>query len=113
MAVKYSSNYDGTRPFTDISLLIFLSDSTQLLSIPGVSNTDNFTYQADFSYASNSNIFVGLNKAPVIPDAGNPNIVTSYVDFKPEKRYVKAGDVLHFSSKDTGVYVGVSISQLD
>jgi hypothetical protein len=109
VAIQYNSNYDETLPFSDVTRQIHLTTAVeQTFAIPGTETTQ---YQALFSYNDISNVFVCLNATPVIPGA---NTVGSqqYNEFKPEKRYVKGGDVLHFITPDATAYMGVSLRTL-
>lgn len=111
MAIVYNSNYDETIPFSDVCFQLALATATELtVTIPGNATT---TYQALFEYASNSNVFIRKNATVASPSSGT---VTSqqYNEFKPMKRYVNGGDVIHFISPDTGpTYVGMSLRQLN
>jgi hypothetical protein len=109
MTIKYNANYKETMPFSDTSVQVNLGAAVaQLFTVPG---TDTAQYQAYFEYASNSNVFVCLNSAPVSPTAGSVS-AQPYSEFRPKKRYVRGGDVLHFITPDTVAYVGVSLRQL-
>lgn len=110
MAIAYNSNYHGTMPFSDTCLQINLATSTdKTFTVPGVSGT---RYSAIFSYASNSNVFVRLNGVPTIPAAGNSS-TEQYSEFKPARRYVNAGDIIHFITPDAaGAYCGMSLRQI-
>jgi hypothetical protein len=69
-------------------------------------------YQAYFSYTSASNVFVRLNGTPAVPASGTSG-TEQYNEFRPVKRYVRGGDVLHFITPDVGgAYAGVSLRQL-
>jgi hypothetical protein len=110
MTTKYNSNYEGTRPFSDTCHQVFVSTGVNIGV--GIVGDPSVNFQAEFSYISTSNIFVGLNVFPVIPTIGAPHSETSYIDFRPSKRVVKGGDVLNFRTSDAGAYVGVTVSQL-
>lgn len=78
-------------------------------TVPG---TDVQQFQAFFEYTQNSNVFVCKNAAATVPLAGTVG-TQQYNEFKPQKRYVQGGDVLHFITPDTaGAYIGVSLRQL-
>ncbi len=96
-------------PFSDTcSQINCLATVAETVTVPGVSTQQ---YQAYFEYASNSNVFVRLNGTPAIPAGGTVG-AEQYSEFKPIKRYVKGGDVLHFITPDTNAYIGVSLRQL-
>jgi hypothetical protein len=109
MAIQYNSNYDGTIPFSDVAYQVALATNTEdTITIPGNATTQ---YQALFSYISTSNVFVRLNATVGVPAAGT--IATEqYNEFRPCKRYVKGGDVIHLITPDASAYVGVSLRQL-
>lgn len=109
MTIAYNANYIETMPFSDTAIQIFLGANTaRTFTVPG---TDTMQYQAYFEYASNSNVFVRLNNAPTIPVI-NTIGTQPYNEFRPKKRYVKGGDVLHFITPDASAYFGVSLRQL-
>ena len=109
MAIKYNANYIETMPFSDTDRQINCSTGAeQTFIVPGSNTTQ---YQAYFKYASNSNVFVCLNATPVIPGADSVG-TQPYNEFKPKKRYVRGGDVLHFITPDVNAYIGVSLRQL-
>jgi hypothetical protein len=111
MAITYNSNYNDTHPFSDVCFQVALGTGVEeVATIPG---SDTTVYQAEFGYASNSNVFVRKNSAPTVPSSGTVT-TQQYSEFKPYKRYVKGGDVVHFISPDTGTtYVGVCLRQLN
>jgi hypothetical protein len=109
VTIVYNSNYIETMPFSDTATQIACTvDSAQMWTVPGV---DTDQYQAYFEYASNSNVFVCKNSVPVIPAGGSVG-TQPYNEFKPVKRYVRGGDVLHFITPDTTTYIGVSLRKL-
>jgi hypothetical protein len=109
MTTQYNENYDGTMPFSDNCAQVGMSaNSAQTVTVPG---TSMMQYQALFSYNSTENVYVGLNATPTISVPGSVG-TQAYSEFRPEKRYVKGGDVLHFITPDTTAYCGVSFRQL-
>lgn len=109
MTIAYNSNYIETMPFSDTAVQVGLGANVeQTFTVPG---TDTMQYQAYFEYISTSNIFVRLNNTPAIPTSGTV-ATEQYNEFRPKKRYVKGGDVLHFITSDASAYVGVSLRQL-
>lgn len=109
MTIQYNSNYFETMPFSDTCIQVnCAANGEKTWTVPGNSNQQ---YQAYFEYNDNSNVFVCKNATPTIPASG---IVEEqpYNEFKPKKRYVKGGDVLHFITPDTNAYIGVSLRQL-
>lgn len=109
MTIQYNANYIETMPFSDTCFQVGCTvNSAQTVTIPG---TDTMQYQAYFEYASNSNVFVGKNAIPVIPAGGSVG-TQPYNEFKPIKRYVRGGDVLHLITPDAIAYIGVTLRQL-
>lgn len=109
MTIEYNSNYIETMAFSDTCYQInIVANSEVTYTVPGSEITQ---YQAYFEYPSNSSVFVGKNVTPVIPSSGTVG-VQPYNEFKPEKRYVRGGDVLHFITPDSRVYMGVSLRKL-
>lgn len=111
MAILYNSNYDETIPFSDVCFQVGLGAGVeQTVTIPGPATTN---YQALFSYNCTSNVFVRKNGAATSPLSGTVGSV-QYNEFKPKKRYVRGGDVIHIICPDAGTtYVGVSLRQLN
>lgn len=109
MTIQYNANYIETMPFSDTAAQINCADGVeQTWTIPG---TATMQYQAYFEYASNSNVYVCKNATPVIPTSGSVG-TQPYNEFKPLKRYVAGGDVLHFITSDSNAYIGVSLRQI-
>ncbi len=109
MTTQYNANYLETMPFSDTCFQVTCTvNSERTETIPGDATMQ---YQAYFEYASNSNVFVCKNATPVIP-AGGSTGSQPYNEFKPIKRYVRGGDVLHFITPDATAYIGVSLRQL-
>lgn len=109
MAIPYNSNYIETMPFSDTCAQVNLGANTeQTYTVPGTAVTQ---YQAYFEYTYASNVFVRLNGAPTIPTAGSVG-TQQYNEFRPKKRYVKGGDVIHLISPDATAYVGISLRQI-
>ncbi len=109
MTIQYNANYIETMPFSDTATQIACTvNSEQTWTVPG---NDEVQYQAYFEYASNSNMFVCKNATPVIPAGGSVG-TQPYNEFKPKKRYVRGGDVLHFITPDALAYAGVSLRRL-
>ena len=109
MTIAWNSNYGETMPFSDTCIQLTLAaDTEQTWTIPG---NPTQQYSALFEYASNSNVFVCNNATPVIPISGASG-TQMYNEYKPHKRYVKGGDVLHVISPDTITYMGISLRQI-
>ncbi len=109
MTIKYNCNYEGTIPFSDTCWQIRLAANiSQAITIPGdpINN-----YQALFGYNSTSNVFVRKNATPTSPPSGTTN-TESFSAFRPQKVYVKGGDVLNIISPDASTYVGISLMQI-
>src|ERR1035437_171560 len=96
-------------PFSDTCLQVnCAANVAQTFTIPGNSEQQ---YQAYFSYNENANVFVCKNGTPSIPVSGASG-QDQYNEFKPKKRYVRGGDVLHFITPDTNAYIGMSLRKL-
>lgn len=109
MTIAYNSNYVETMPFSDTDYQLNCNANTELaFTIPGNQTTQ---YQAYIEYNMTSNVFVRLNGVPSVPAAGTYG-TEQYNEFKPKKRYVRGGDVLHFITPDANAYVGVSLRQI-
>ena len=109
MTIQYNENYLETMPFSDTCAQVHcLINAEETFTVPGNSTQQ---FQAYFEYASNSNVFVRLNATPTIPAGGTVG-TQQYNEFKPKKRYVRGGDVIHFITPDTNAYIGVSLRQL-
>lgn len=109
MTIAYNANYIETMPFSDTAFQFGLSSNSALTAtVPGTSTSQ---YQAYFEYTSNSNVYVCMNAAPVIPTLGTVG-TQQYNEFKPKKRYVRGGDVIQMITPDTSAYVGVSLRQI-
>lgn len=109
MVAKYYDNNQDTTNFSDTECNLFLGANTVVTYT--VPDNNGLPIQALFSYASNSNIFVGYNATPVIPTENVVN-TTQGVEYKPAKRFVNGGDVLSFISPDSATYMGVSFRSL-
>ncbi len=104
----YSSNFDHTKPFSDTCAQINLAATVeQTYTVPGASQQK---YRALFTFASNSNVYIGLNVTATSPVAG-ANTTTAGLEFRPsEPKYVKGGDVIHAITADVaGAMVGISL----
>jgi hypothetical protein len=109
MTIQYNANYIETMPFSDTAFQVACTvNAEQTANIPG---DDTMQYQAYFEYASNSNVFICKNATPVIPAGGSVGS-QPYNEFKPKKRYVRGGDVLHFITSDATAYIGVTLRQI-
>lgn len=109
MTTFYNENYDGTMPFSDTSVQVGLNAATdETYTVPGAATVQ---YQALFSYNASANVYVRLNNIPTSPVLGSTATQT-YSEFRPEKRYVKGGDVIHFITPDATAYCGVTLRQL-
>lgn len=109
MTIQYNENYKGTIPFSDTDVQVACTvNSEKTFTVPG---TDIDQYQAYFSYTETSNVYVCNNETPVIPSPGSVG-TQPYNEFRPKKRYVKGGDVLHFITPDSVAYFGVSLRKL-
>jgi len=109
VTISYNANYIETMPFSDTAFQINCGSSAeQTATVPGPVTAQ---YQAYFEYTQGSNVFICLNGTPVVPASGTVG-VQQYNEFRPKKRYVRGGDVIHFITPDTVAYIGVSLRQL-
>lgn len=109
MTIAYNSNYNETMPFSDTAVQVNCgSNVEETFTVPG---TPEQQFQAYFAYTENSNVFICKNATPVIPASGTVG-TQQYSEFRPLKRYVRGGDVLHFITPDANAYIGVSLRQL-
>lgn len=109
MTIQYNANYIETMPFSDTTVQVNCGANVEeTFTVPGTAQQQ---FQAYFEYTQQSNVFVCKNATPVIPASGTVG-TQQYNEFKPKKRYVRGGDVLHFITPDTNAYIGVSLRQL-
>jgi len=109
MTIAYNANYIETMPFSDTCVQVNCAANTEeTFTVPGTSEQQ---YQAYFEYTANSNVFIRKNGVPAIPASGTSG-TEQYNEFRPKKRYVRGGDVLHFITPDANAYIGVSLRQL-
>lgn len=110
MTIAYNANYLETMPFSDTTAQVACGTSVEeTYTVPGSQTTQ---YQAYFEYNATSNVFICLNSTPTVPASGTVG-VQPYNEFRPKKRYVRGGDVLHFITSDAaGAYVGVSLRKI-
>jgi|SRR5665213_3059697 len=109
MVATYSNNYVDTTNFSDTcyQLSLTVGSGVQTVTVPA----SPYNLQAVFEYASNSNVFVGCNATPTVPTSGSVNS-QHYTEFKPHKRFVKAGDILSFITPDAAAFASVSFRAL-
>jgi hypothetical protein len=107
MTTLLQPSWNDTLPFSDTCVQFSLiTNIGQSYTVPGLSSQK---YQALFSYAENSNVYVGYNVTALSPTSGT-NTTTNNMEYKPMKRFVKGGDVLSIVSPDTaGAYMGMSL----
>lgn len=109
MAIQYNSNYNETMPFSDVCFQVGLGANVEeTITVPGA---DTIQYQAFFEYISTTNVFVCKNATPSIPPIGTVG-TQQYNELRPQKRYVRGGDVIHLITPDATAYVGVSLRQI-
>lgn len=92
-ATNYNASFNNTTPFTDTASFALAASTELTYTIPGDSS---MRYKAVFSYPYNANVYVALNQTAVIATPGT--IATSTSVLRPESKYVKGGDVVHFIS---------------
>lgn len=109
MTIQYNSNYNETMPFSDTCAQVNCGANVEQTYTVQGNPTDQF--QAYFEYTQNSNVFVCKNATPTIPSSGSVG-QQQYNEFRPAKRYVRGGDVIHFITPDASAYIGVSLRKL-
>ncbi len=109
MTIQYNSNYNETMPFSDTASQVHCASNVeQTVTVAGPVTAQ---FQAYFEYIQDSNVFVCLNATPTIPPSGTVGS-QQYNEFRPKKRYVRGGDVIHFITPDASAYIGVSLRKL-
>jgi hypothetical protein len=109
MTIQYNANYLETMPFSDTCAQVHcLANTEQTFTVPGNALQQ---FQAYFEYTADAVVYVSKNVTPTIPAGGTVG-VEPYNEFRPTKRYVKGGDILHFISPDASAYIGVSLRQI-
>ncbi len=104
----FRENYLETLPFSSTGAKIWLNAGTELTwTVPG---DPSQSFRANFRYNQNAEIWVGINKAVIVPVA-NTVVDTYNEELLPECRNVIGGDVLHFISTSTP-QIGVSLLAL-
>lgn len=108
MTTTYNSNFDGSKPFSDTCAQMQLGVGVEeTYTVPGTSDQK---YRAIFSFAENSNVYVGLNVTAASPSPASVT-TTGNLEFRPrEPKYVKGGDIVHAVTPDSGgAYIGISL----
>lgn len=107
----YNSAFEGCFPFSDTTAQIALAANTAITyTVPG---TNRDKYRCEFSWFYNSSIWVGYNETAVVPLPGAVTTATnSSIEFRPDVRYVKGGDVLSFISDSLVTNAGLSLLKL-
>ena len=109
MAVQIYNNYEDTTNPSDVTPRTALRAGEAVsFTVPGDASVK---LQALFSFNDDSNVYVGYNQAPTIPAPG-VMATGQFVEFKPEKRILKGGDVIHFATPDPIAYFGISFRNL-
>jgi len=109
MATAYSSSYDKTLPFTELSVPMYLNATdVTTYTVPGTAPTK---YICTFGCPSNVAIYVGYNVTPSLPTYSSSVTEQPQVEFivPGMQRGVKGGDVLSFLTGDTNDYLGISL----
>lgn len=111
MAIRYSSSYDETIPFSDTDRQFHLTANNELnFTVPG---DPDKKYNLLFGLASDVNLFVGYNVTASIPLANTMDSNVGIEFITPDsKRYVIGGDVISLISPDADAYVGISIRSI-
>jgi hypothetical protein len=104
----FSTNYSDCLPFSDTSVQVALAANTALTyTVPG---DNSIQYRCEFSYAYDSNVWVGFNTTAVVPVAGAVTTSSnSSMAFRPKVKYVRGGDVLSFISASIVANIGLEL----
>ncbi len=106
MSIPYTSSYDKTIGFTGLAPNLALVANTELTyTVPGESKQK---YVATFGWKSDQMVYVAVNATATTPTAGTID-VNSVSEPKPDQRFVKGGDVLHFITPDATAQCGFSL----
>jgi hypothetical protein len=109
MTTTYTDNFDHAKPFSDTTVRFALATNVaQTFTVPG---DNSKKYRAVFSYNSTSNIYVGYNATPTTPAPGT-KVSDSNVEFRPDVKFVKGGDVLSLITGDASAQAGISLLAL-
>lgn len=106
---QFATNFDKAHPFPDVSYQFALAANTELTqTIPGNSS---IYYRVTFSWPYNANVWVGYKITATSPSAGTMSSCPK-IELRPDIRYVRGGDVLHFVSNAIVTDAGFSLLQL-
>jgi hypothetical protein len=106
MTTPYNNSFNGTEPFSDTTAQFALSALTALTyTVPGASDV---SYKCEFSWLYNSAVWVGYNVTATLPTA-NTMTTNHSIEFRPDFRYVRGGDVLSFIATDTQSDCGIKL----
>lgn len=110
IAVQWYSNYDVTTNFSDVTPTINLIANTEkTFTVPGaISNR----YQVVFEYNASANVYVGYNVTATVVAGSTLDSNGRFLEYRPDRRFVNGGDVLHFITPDASVYMGFSLRSL-
>jgi hypothetical protein len=108
---SFASSFNGTLPFSDISVQVALAAATGLTyTIPG---TNAKEYRCEFSYAYNANVWIGYNTTAVVPVAGAvTTVANNKLELNPKAKFVRGGDVLSFISNAQVDNMGIALLEL-
>ena len=111
MAIRYTSSFNETIPFSDVCAQIHLTtDTAETWTVPGTSDQK---FVLTFGLPSTANVFVGYNVTATYPSA-NTVTTTGKIEFiTPDmQRYAIGGDVLSLKSPDADAYIGISVRSI-
>ena len=92
---NFNTNFLETLPFSDLTGQLALAANTALTyTVPG---TNAIQYRIEFKLAYNANVYVGYNITATVPTPGTLTS-NSRIEFRPNVKYVRGGDVLSFIS---------------
>jgi hypothetical protein len=106
---QYSMS-DVATPFSDTSASINLTAAVvSTYTVPG---TVNQKYRCMFRWGNGSAVYVGLNATPAAPTSGAVHS-TPNIEFMPDAKYVKGGDILSFYSTLAVTDSGLSLLSIN
>lgn len=108
---QYNTSFEGTLPFSDQTVQIALAANTELTyTIPGDAT---MKYRCEFSWLYNSAVWVGYNTSATVPPPGAVTTTSNVsLELRPNIKFVKGGDVLHFISSSLVTDAGLMLLAL-
>jgi hypothetical protein len=107
----FNSSFNGAQPFSDLAPQFSLAANVELtFTVPGSSAV---RYRIEFACPYNANIWIGYNVTATSPTPATMSSGTRVELMRSGMaRFVKGGDVLHFTSNSIVTDAGMSLLQL-